>query len=162
MANYFSIADIHSNATLEAFAYRSSLSTPCNAIHDGKVLKKKNKLQTLINHVGYYGPILDLVIRSTVNHLVITEFTKEARVVTNPENGDLLQLLKKYFSNDPILWQGIKCWFKYSKAVEDYEINFRNFRCEVCNSFASTISLRPQNKVRQSRYNKLLDIFLFV
>lgn len=113
-------------------------------------------MQNLVSRVGYYGPILDLAIRGTVNHLVITEFIKDVRAVTVPEVGTLFQLLKKYFVNDEVLWNGIKCWFKYNKAVEDYEINFRNFRSEVCNSQLSTILNRPQNKV--SRFHKLTNI----
>ena len=147
MANFANIYDIKKNATLEKFAYRSILSTPGTAIHDGKVFKKKEKLDNLVSRIGYYGPILDLMIRGTVNHLVITEFSKDVRTVTAPVNGNLFQLLKKYFFNDEILWNGIKCWFQYDKIVEDYEINFRNFRCELCNSHLFTITSRPQNKV---------------
>ena len=147
MANYFKINEIRKNALFESFAYRTLHSTPGTGIHDGKVLKKKDKMNNLILHVGYYGPILDLMIRGTVTHLVINEFSKDVRAVTSEQTGDLFILLKNNFCNDNVIWECINNWFKHKKSVEDYEVNFRNFRCELLNSQLSTILLRPQNKV---------------
>jgi len=147
MASFFNISEIRTNPTLDQFTCRSILSTPGTAIHDGKVLKKKEKLNKLITAIGYFGPVLDLIIRGTINHLVVYEFSKDIRAITSPGNGDLYCLLKKYFCNDQQLWNGIICWFKNKKAVEDYEVNYRNFRYEVLNSHKETILLRPQTKV---------------
>ena len=147
MENYLNVNELRGNPLLEQFANRSILCPPGFSIIDGKVLKKKEKLQVLVKNIGYYGPILDLLIRGTVNHLVVYCFSKDVRIITSPENGDLWCLLSKYFEQDTTIWNGIKAWFKNVKMVEDYETNFRNFRCDLLNSQVSTIVLRPQNKV---------------
>ena len=146
MSNYCKITEIRKNPLFESFVYRTLHSTPGTGIHDGKILKKKDKLKNLIDDVGYWGPILDLIIRGTINHLVINEFSNDVRAVTDV-NGSLYILLMNYFSKDKTLWEGILNWFKHRKSVEDYEINFRNFRCELLNSQLSTILSRPQSKV---------------
>ena len=147
MANYFKITQIRKNDIFDIFSHKSILCTPGTGIHDGKVLKKMGKLEYIVTHIGFYGPIIDLMIRSTVNHLVITEFSKDVRAVTAIDNGDLFLLMKKFFSENDELWNAIKNWFKYNKAIEDYEVGFRNFRCEILNAQLSTILLRPQNRV---------------
>ena len=147
--SFFSVNGIKGNPILERFAKYSILSPPGTSITDGKVLKKKDKLTVLLKNVGHYGPILDLLIRGTVTHLVVHCFSKDVRSITSPDNGDLWCLLAKYFKEETKIWDGVKAWFKNGKMVEDYETSFRHFRCELLNSQLSTIVLRPQNKVNK-------------
>jgi hypothetical protein len=147
---YFTIEDIRTNPTLYKFFNRSILSPPGIPIHEGKIFKKKDKLLNLVNRCGHFGPVLDLAIRGTVNHLVVTEFFKDVKAVTYPESGDLFLLLKKHFLKEDALWNSIILWFECDKAVEDFETNFRNFRSDLCNSQLSLIVSRPQNKIFSS------------
>ena len=143
--NYLKLNQLNTVPELEDFAKRKVFCIPGYNITENKVMKKQSKLEMLIRNGGFFLPIMDLVIRGTVNHMVVTNFSKDVTQVSDPEDGKLYDFLKKNFK-DPQLLMTIKSWFKSNKAVEDYETNFRNFRCEVLNSQALTIVSRPQNK----------------
>jgi hypothetical protein len=145
--SYFQIHDIKDNKVLNEFVHRKILSVPGLSIIEGKVFKKKSKLDVLIQDLGYYGPVIDLVIRGTVNHMVIYEFNKDHKKIT-AENAGLYTLLKKYLLTDSNIWNVVINWFQCESAVTDYEISLRNFRIDILNSWVALIVQRPQNRVR--------------
>ena len=143
--NYLKSNQLNAVPELEDFVKRKVLFTPGYNITENKVMKKQNKLELLIKKGGFYLPIMDLAIRGTVSHMVVTNFSKDIKEISDPEYGALRAFLKKSFQDNRLL-TAINSWFDSNKAVEDYETNFRNFRCEVLNSQLLTIASRPQNK----------------
>jgi hypothetical protein len=144
---YFNVNAIKENKFLECFVNRSLLTIPGSSAIDGKMFKKQNKLQHLISKVGFYGPILDLCIRGSINHILIYEFNKDVKKITQIQSGALYNLLRKHFVTDDVLWGAIQAWFSYEKVVYDYEVALRNFRSDLVNQWLSTILTRPSNRV---------------
>ena len=64
------VTDYNSHSKIKHFVNTYCWSKPLSNIVDGKVFKKGNKLLTLVSQCGRDGPIIDLVIRGTILHMI--------------------------------------------------------------------------------------------
>ena len=69
------------NTVQNDFVNISCWSKPLSNIVEGKVFKKGNKLVTLVS------PIIDLVIRGTIPHMVVLNIGENISCITNKQNG---------------------------------------------------------------------------
>ena len=125
------------------FVWYSCQATPgLSTIHD-KCLKRKRKLERLVEKTGYWGPILDLAIRGTVHLMLSRHFGQDVKnVVLNP----VLQLLMDTFRDEDLIIT-TKLWFKNTCYVKDYVIAYRCRRSEIISSQISFLTLNPSNIV---------------
>ena len=90
----------------------------------------KRKTTVVAEELGFFGPIMDLLIRGTVNHMLVVNFATETKKVTKE---CLRGFLRKFFQ-DPRLRQCIDKWMNTSKFHSDYENVYRHKRSELINS----------------------------
>ena len=65
------VTDYNSHPEINHFVNIYCWSKPLSNIVEGKVFKKGNKLLTLVSQCGRYSPIIDLVIRGTILHMIV-------------------------------------------------------------------------------------------
>ena len=124
----------------------SGWSTPgLNILHD-KCMKRKEKLQKIITDAGYFGPMMDVVIRGTINYVLVCYYGKETKFITSLKNGYLLLYLHEHFHTD-VLIGTINKLLVDSQFLNDYEHRYRHKRSELVQSQLSFLSQNPQNIV---------------
>ena len=126
----------------------SQWSTPGINVLRGKVNKKKTKVAELFRDLGGYGPLLDLIIRSTIPEMLVMQFSSTPSKVTEVINGPLyLSLLKKIKSKPGeeanLFTNLIDLWFKTKSNIRDYNTAYREKRAEIINSQVSNLLYCP-------------------
>lgn len=131
----------------------SNWSTPGVSVLHGKVHKRREKQADLIHALGSYGPILDIIIRSTVPEMVILQFAKSPVKITAP-CGPLKQSLigklksQQFKAQDTsreteLFTDLINDWFSFKTNVKDYNTAYREKRVELLNSQVSHLLYCP-------------------
>lgn len=115
-------------------------------VHD-KCMKRKNKLHLLINNIGYFGPIVDLIIRGTINCMLSRHFAEDTKNVCGTNTlGRLYKFLLDNFRGKEIV-DAIKSWMRDSRCTADYECAYRCKRNELINAQITFLTLNPGNLV---------------
>ena len=81
------VTDYNSHPEIKHFVNIYCWSKPLSNIVEGKVFKKGNKLLTLVSQCGRYGPIIDLVIRGTIPHMIVLNIGENTSCITDKQNG---------------------------------------------------------------------------
>lgn len=126
----------------------STWSTPGLNILNDKCMKRKDKLQQLLKETGYFGPILDQAIRGTVSHLLVCNFEKGTKEITNLEDGYLKRFLRKHFQTSELMETIGKLFSKNPQWILDYEYSYRHKRSAIIQSQITFLTTNPQNLVR--------------
>lgn len=126
----------------------SEWSTPGVNVLQGKIHKKKSKLTGLINDLGEYGPILDLVIRSTIPEMIVLKFSVNPGQITEVNNGhlhrSLLKKIRQLQSNETEIFTDlIGRWFSNKLNVRDYNTAYREKRSEILQNQVSHLVYCP-------------------
>lgn len=138
-------------------------STPGYDPLQGKKHKCLKKLNTLAQIIGEYGPILDLIIRSTIPEMIIMNYSEKPANITLfdvdeddryvMKQGALIQSLLKKIKEKNVAEQStetnqfieyIKKWFKSKANKDDYNTAYREKRLELLNSQLSNLLYCPQ------------------
>lgn len=135
-----SIAD---HEEINNFVYYNCWNTPGIHILRDKNMKRKATVVTLVEELGYFGPLIDLVIRGTVNHMLICNFAEETKKVTKEF---LKGFLQKFFKC-PKLRQTIDKWMSTTKFNSDYEHLYRHKRSELINCQIWFLTQNPRKAV---------------
>lgn len=138
--------DVTKSTELHKFAFYVCWCTPGMNLLYSKNMKKTQKLRKLVNTVGYYGPMLDVVIRGTIPHVMVLNFSSETKQITEQKEGILRKFLDKYFQESDLI-KAISNWFKISGNLLDYETSYRTTRCQLLNSQICFLNSNPLNSV---------------
>lgn len=116
-----------------------------NILYD-KNMKRKSKLEKLIIDTGYFGPLMDVVIRGTVNHMLVLNYAEDTKAITNSNSGFLKQFLLVHFKTND-LSETISAWMKNKVCNLDYENLYRHKRSEIIISQIRFLTQNPRNFV---------------
>ncbi len=144
---------IEDHPEINNFVLYNCWNTPGLHILRDKNMKRKATIVMLVEELGYFGPIMDLVIRGTVYHMLVCNFAAETKTVTT----DCLDgFLDKYF-NCPKLKKTIAKWLNNHKFHSDYEHLYRHKRSEQINAQVWFLTQNPHKAVSYiCFYNSLL------
>ena len=121
------VTDYNSHPEIKHFVNIYCWSKPLSNIVEGKVFKKGNKLLTLVSQCGRYGPIIDLVIRGTIPHMIVLNIGENTSCITDKQNGCLKIFLEGHFKDKDLI-DTITKWFQFSGNVRDYDTAYRHYR----------------------------------
>ena len=121
--------DVEDHSEIRAFVV-SSWTTPGKTILENKVMKKGTKLQALIDECGYYGPIMDILIRGVIPYVMILYFGENTNAITGKY---LKEFLFGHFK-EPEMRDVIENWFKNESNVRDFSTAYRNYRADHISS----------------------------
>ena len=152
--------DIIEVPALYSFVLNQCWSTPGTLCIEQRKFKKTKSLDNLINEFGYYGPILDMVIRSTATTILIQNFGADTKSITGNQRikgtvqGSILKRFITKICNDyksidskDDLSESIEKWFSNKVFIEDYETLYRNTRASILNSQIVTLRNGPHKIV---------------
>lgn len=161
------IKDYRSTTVLQRLVEQGQeWSTPgSNALH-GKKHKNHKKLIRLVTEIGEYGPILDLIIRSTIPEMMVRYYSEQIANILKPKSGVLKEnLIEKVIGNtkEPNqemteFIQYVNLWFTIEQNLKDYNTAFREKRAELINNQVSTLLMAPYCVVSNFAH---LFIYLF-
>jgi hypothetical protein len=138
---------LHDNADLENFVEFYCWAKPFKNILEGKSNKKGGKVNTLLEELGQYGPLVDQVIRGTIPHMLVFTIGDDPNEVTKKQpDGKLFNFLKRYF-RDPIIIQTIDKWFDSTINIDDYETAYRHYRQNILVLQYQRLLSRPKTTV---------------
>ena len=106
------ITDYKCHPEIKSFVENYCWSSPLTKCIERNVLKKGNKLQTLVSCCGPYGPIIDLVIRATIPHMLVLYIGESTSSIssTDGKTGKLKTLLERHFKDQVLLETITKCF----------------------------------------------------
>lgn len=141
---YFESIDEHPEIN-NFVRYECNSSPGMNILHD-KNMKRKETIQKLVFQLGECGPIMDLVIRGTIYHMLVENFAEETKLVTSDNKGSLKVFLLKHFKSEE-LQQTIEKWMKSTRWNSDYQHLYRHKRAEIINNQIWFLSQNPSKSV---------------
>lgn len=149
--------NIEDHVEINEFVLYSCWSIPgLNILHD-KCMKRQDKRRMLHQKAGEYGPIMDMVIRGTVYHMLIFHFDEHTRKI-----GKLmLDFTKSHFRDQKIV-HTIDNWSKTPGSLADYEGGYRHKRAELISTQISFLVNNPRNLVILAKIHNSPMILLFV
>lgn len=148
--------DENAHPEIRNFVNFIAWARPGANILKGKCMKRKDKLSKLLNETGQYGPMMDLVIRCCVNHLLVCSYWKDTKAITTVVGGDLPKLLFKHFKNEELV-ETIQALMKKTKLLFDFEYCYRHQRNDLVHSQLTFLLQNPQNLVCKSNYDLIFS-----
>lgn len=126
-------------------------STPgMNVLHK-KVVKKMVKRARLIKDLGYYGPIIDLIIRSTIPEMIVMNFSKNPVEIVQGQGelySTLIRRIKAHGGAEADAFiEVIDLWFGQDEYLFDYRTAYREKRMELITNQLATLQLNPSTVV---------------
>lgn len=146
---------------IKKFVLFSVWNTPGLDIMKDKCMKRKDKLVKLVIDTGFYGPIMDVAIRGTVNHILVCYYGSDTKFVTDVGEGHLRKFLQKHFHSVALLEAIDALYRKNPQWILDYEYSYRHKRSSIVQSQILFLTQNPQNTVR-TKQNLLLSFFNLV
>lgn len=138
---------ISAHQEIEEFVTYECWCTPGLTIVHDKCMKRKKKLESLLANTGYWGPLMDLVIRATVSHMLVLHLAEDTKSVCGIDmQCRLHSFLKKYFTSIDLL-ATINKWMGLQSCVVDYEIAYRQKRNELIAAQVIFLINNPTNVV---------------
>ena len=142
----FPIETIDYHPEIVEFVNHQCNSSPgTNILHDRNMKRRDTKVK-LVQELGACGPIMDLVIRGTVNHMLAENFAEETKQVTSDNKGSLKGFLLRHFKTDE-LRETIEKWMKSARCNSDYQHLYRHKRAELINNQIWFLSQSPYKLV---------------
>jgi hypothetical protein len=135
---------VEENPEINKFVLFTCWAPPGLSILNGKCMKRKDKLKKLVDTTGYFGPIMDVVIRGTIPHILVCHFAEDTKTITNTKSGYLKAFLHNHFKSS-VLMETINYWMDL--FIADYECGYRHKRSDLINSQINVFALNPRNLV---------------
>ena len=132
--------------TLKKFVEETVMTAPGQNLFYGKSFARNEKLKYCIEVLGKDGPLIDLILRGTIPHMLVWNMGEETRNITRTALKDFVD--EHISQKSPSLKIVLDKWFQETKFIRDYEDQFRNFRNEMLSSFLDTMISNPRNLVR--------------
>ena len=142
-------SDYKENKEIKRFVEMIAWSSPGKHILDGKVMKKGDKLKMLIKLCGYFGPMIDLIIRGCIPYLMIMHF-QDHTITFTANNGVISSFLKSNFKDDALLMT-IDRWLNNPSLRKDFDTTYRNTRHEYLTTQLETLTMQPYIRVSISK-----------
>lgn len=134
--------NVEDHDEIREFVLYSCWCTPgLNILYD-KSIKKTVKHSMLVEEAGIFGPMIDMVIRGSIPHVLVKYFSKDTKAISECSKGSLKTFLLSHFKCSTIL-STIELWFKNLKCVRDYEHAFRSKRSELLSNQIFMLKQRP-------------------
>ena len=144
MPIYINTIDDHPE--IEDFVLHQCNSSPGTTILRERNMKRRETKVKLVQELGDYGPIMDLVIRGTIFHMLVENFAEETKQVTSDNKGSLKVFLLKHFKSDE-LRETVERWMKSARCNSDYQHLYRHKRAELVNNQIWFLSQNPSRSV---------------
>lgn len=132
---------------VKRFVLFSVWTTPGLHILKNKCMKRKEKLKKLFSDTGFYGPIMDVAIRGTISHLMVCNYEKDTKTITDLKEGYLKKFLLKHFECDKLLDTIENLFTKNPQWIIDYENCYRHQRSAIIQSQIMFLTQNPHNLV---------------
>ena len=143
-ANTSYITDYKCHPEMKSFVEIYCWSSPLKMCIERNVLKKGTKLQNIVSCCGPYGPIIDLVIRATIPHMLVLYIGESTSSITSTDGktGKLKTFLERHFK-DQVILDTITKWFQTIGNASDYSNAYRQYRQAILVSQFQKLVCQP-------------------